>query len=73
METPRNYVGFKGTIRYASVACYKNCGLSYKDDVESWLYMLTEIIVANGSHRFLYFQILKVMFLYNNFQNIGMQ
>uniref|UniRef100_A0AC35FQ04 Protein kinase domain-containing protein n=1 Tax=Panagrolaimus sp. PS1159 TaxID=55785 RepID=A0AC35FQ04_9BILA len=43
LKGPRNKVAFKGTIRYAPLACHRNEELGKKDDCESWLYMLADI------------------------------
>ncbi|KAI6172827.1 Protein kinase domain-containing protein [Aphelenchoides besseyi] len=48
LKTPRNTVGFKGTIRFASLACHKNEDMGKKDDCESWFYLLMDIIQMNG-------------------------
>uniref|UniRef100_A0A1I7SH67 Protein kinase domain-containing protein n=2 Tax=Bursaphelenchus xylophilus TaxID=6326 RepID=A0A1I7SH67_BURXY len=48
MKRPRCMVGFKGTVRYAPIACHQNQDQDFKDDVESWLYSLLEIIHPRG-------------------------
>ncbi|KAI6231711.1 Tau-tubulin kinase 1 [Aphelenchoides besseyi] len=48
LKTPRNTVGFKGTVRFASLACHKNEDMGTKDDCESWFYLLIDIIQING-------------------------
>ena len=39
IRKPRAAAGFRGTVRYAPIACHKNQELCRKDDVETWLYM----------------------------------
>lgn len=34
LKTPRGIVGFKGTTKFASLACHKNEDMSKKDDCE---------------------------------------
>ncbi|CAJ0577812.1 unnamed protein product, partial [Mesorhabditis spiculigera] len=48
MKTPREKVGFKGTIRYASLASHSQKELGPKDDVESWLYMCVDFANPDG-------------------------
>ncbi|KAK0423517.1 hypothetical protein QR680_008183 [Steinernema hermaphroditum] len=48
LKTPRNVVGFKGTIRFASLACHRNSELGPKDDCESWFYLLLDLIAPAG-------------------------
>uniref|UniRef100_A0A7E4UUG2 Protein kinase domain-containing protein n=1 Tax=Panagrellus redivivus TaxID=6233 RepID=A0A7E4UUG2_PANRE len=48
VKAPRVTVGFKGTIRFASLACHNNRELGPKDDVESWLYLLVDLIQISG-------------------------
>ncbi|CAJ0565402.1 unnamed protein product, partial [Mesorhabditis spiculigera] len=48
LKTPRSYVRFKGTVRFASLACHKNAELSVKDDLESWFYLLLDLLVIGG-------------------------
>jgi tau tubulin kinase len=47
-KTPRVQVGFKGTIRFASLACHYNRELGPKDDVESWVYLLLDLVQMQG-------------------------
>uniref|UniRef100_A0A0K0EIE4 Doublecortin domain-containing protein n=1 Tax=Strongyloides stercoralis TaxID=6248 RepID=A0A0K0EIE4_STRER len=48
LKTPRVTVGFKGTVRFASLSCHKNQEMGRKDDCESWFYLLIDLIVATG-------------------------
>ncbi|KAK6745967.1 hypothetical protein RB195_012212 [Necator americanus] len=48
LKTPRQTVRFKGTIRFASIACHKNTEMGAKDDCESWFYLLLDIAVPKG-------------------------
>uniref|UniRef100_A0A0N5CD19 Protein kinase domain-containing protein n=1 Tax=Strongyloides papillosus TaxID=174720 RepID=A0A0N5CD19_STREA len=48
LKTPRVTVGFKGTVRFASLACHKNQEMGRKDDCESWFYLLIDLIVSTG-------------------------
>lgn len=48
IKAPRQYVGFKGTIRFACIACHFNKELYPKDDAESWFYMLIDITMPQG-------------------------
>ncbi|TKR67847.1 hypothetical protein L596_023934 [Steinernema carpocapsae] len=48
LKTPRDKVGFKGTVRFAALSCHKNAELGPKDDCESWLYLLLDLIVPTG-------------------------
>ncbi|KAI6172545.1 Protein kinase domain-containing protein [Aphelenchoides besseyi] len=48
LKTPRKEVGFKGTVRFASINCHKNLELGPKDDVESWFYLVLDMIVTSG-------------------------
>ncbi|CAJ0579628.1 unnamed protein product, partial [Mesorhabditis spiculigera] len=48
LKTPRAQARFKGTVRFASLACHRCKEMSFKDDVESWFYLLLDLIVANG-------------------------
>ncbi|VDM73104.1 unnamed protein product, partial [Strongylus vulgaris] len=49
LKTPRMSVRFKGTIRFASISCHKNCEMGPKDDCESWFYLLLDIAVPKGN------------------------
>uniref|UniRef100_A0A915PR03 Protein kinase domain-containing protein n=1 Tax=Setaria digitata TaxID=48799 RepID=A0A915PR03_9BILA len=44
IKPPRNKTSFRGTTRYASLAAHREEELSPKDDLESWFYMLIEMI-----------------------------
>ena len=35
-------------MRFASLSCHRNLEMSYKDDCESWLYMLLDLLVVGG-------------------------
>jgi tau tubulin kinase len=48
LKTPRSSVGFKGTVRFASLACHKNEDMGKKDDCESWHYLLMDLIISTG-------------------------
>ncbi|CAJ0944850.1 unnamed protein product, partial [Mesorhabditis belari] len=48
LKTPRAKVRFKGTVRFASLACHRCIEMSVKDDVESWFYLLLDLIVKEG-------------------------
>ncbi|KAK6046461.1 hypothetical protein COOONC_16033, partial [Cooperia oncophora] len=48
LKTPRSTVRFKGTIRFASLACHKNTEMGAKDDCESWFYLLLDITIPRG-------------------------
>ncbi|KAE9419777.1 hypothetical protein Angca_005895, partial [Angiostrongylus cantonensis] len=48
LKTPRQTVRFKGTIRFASIACHKNVEMGPKDDCESWFYLILDITVPGG-------------------------
>uniref|UniRef100_A0A1I7V4D7 Protein kinase domain-containing protein n=1 Tax=Caenorhabditis tropicalis TaxID=1561998 RepID=A0A1I7V4D7_9PELO len=48
LKTPRVTVRFKGTIKFASMACHKGIELGWKDDCESWFYLLLDLILPNG-------------------------
>ncbi|CAI4222397.1 unnamed protein product [Auanema sp. JU1783] len=37
-----------GTVRFASLACHRNQELGFKDDCESWFYLLLDILVPEG-------------------------
>ena len=46
LRTPRESTGFRGTVRYAPMACHRKEELSRKDDLESWLYQLVELMAG---------------------------
>lgn len=48
LKAPRVKVAFKGTVRYAPVACHKNQDFGRKDDCESWIYLLADISNPDG-------------------------
>jgi len=48
LKTPREKVGFKGTIRFASLSCHRNIEMGPKDDCESWFYLLLDLMVFGG-------------------------
>uniref|UniRef100_A0A914YEY9 Protein kinase domain-containing protein n=1 Tax=Panagrolaimus superbus TaxID=310955 RepID=A0A914YEY9_9BILA len=48
IKTPRDTVLFKGTVRFASIACHRNIEMGPKDDCESWFYLLLDLIVPKG-------------------------
>uniref|UniRef100_A0AC34QWX7 Protein kinase domain-containing protein n=1 Tax=Panagrolaimus sp. JU765 TaxID=591449 RepID=A0AC34QWX7_9BILA len=48
LKTPRQIVGFKGTVRFASLSCHKNSEMGPKDDCESWFYLLMDLIISVG-------------------------
>ncbi|KAH7730027.1 Protein C27D8.1 [Aphelenchoides avenae] len=48
LKTPRIKVAFKGTVRFASLACHRNTEMSCKDDCESWFYMLLDLVTEGG-------------------------
>ncbi|CAO4360864.1 hypothetical protein L5515_000738 [Caenorhabditis briggsae] len=48
LKTPRETVGFKGTVRYAPIACHRNIEMAPKDDVESWFYLLIDLILVGS-------------------------
>ena len=39
IRKPRQAAGFRGTVRYAPIACHQQKELARKDDCETWLYM----------------------------------
>lgn len=43
LRNPRARAGFRGTVKYAPIACHVQREQSRKDDIESWMYMLVEI------------------------------
>ncbi|EGT50453.1 hypothetical protein CAEBREN_30280 [Caenorhabditis brenneri] len=48
IKTPRETVGFRGTIRFASLSCHRNIEMGPKDDCESWFYLLLDLILVGG-------------------------
>uniref|UniRef100_A0A7E4ZVZ7 Protein kinase domain-containing protein n=1 Tax=Panagrellus redivivus TaxID=6233 RepID=A0A7E4ZVZ7_PANRE len=48
LKTPRAQVGFKGTVRFASLACHHNKEMGPKDDCESWYYLLIDLSCPSG-------------------------
>ncbi|KAH7695116.1 Protein C27D8.1 [Aphelenchoides avenae] len=48
LKPPRTKVHFKGTVRFAALACHQCKELGPKDDCESWLYLLLDIIHPDG-------------------------
>ncbi|EFP10594.1 hypothetical protein CRE_01171 [Caenorhabditis remanei] len=44
LRTPRKECAFRGTTRYASLAAHEGKDQSRKDDLESWWYMILEMI-----------------------------
>uniref|UniRef100_A0AC35GQZ1 Protein kinase domain-containing protein n=1 Tax=Panagrolaimus sp. PS1159 TaxID=55785 RepID=A0AC35GQZ1_9BILA len=48
IKTPRDSVLFKGTVRFASLACHRNVEMGPKDDCESWFYLLIDLLVPKG-------------------------
>ncbi|CAI5441190.1 unnamed protein product [Caenorhabditis angaria] len=48
LKTPRESVGFKGTVRFAPLACHKGTEMGPKDDCESWFYLLLDLILTQG-------------------------
>ncbi|EGT30833.1 hypothetical protein CAEBREN_15926 [Caenorhabditis brenneri] len=47
LKTPRSDIKFRGTNRYASLAAHYGEEQSPKDDMESWFYMMIELISGN--------------------------
>uniref|UniRef100_A0A158P692 non-specific serine/threonine protein kinase n=1 Tax=Angiostrongylus cantonensis TaxID=6313 RepID=A0A158P692_ANGCA len=43
LRNPRARAGFRGTVKYAPLACHVHREQCRKDDIESWMYMLVEI------------------------------
>lgn len=45
-----NYLvaGFRGTVKYAPVACHAQRELCRLDDLETWLYMISLIILDHS-------------------------
>ncbi|XGW27374.1 hypothetical protein V3C99_007739, partial [Haemonchus contortus] len=48
LKSPRERVRFKGTIKFASIACHKNAEMGPKDDCESWFYLVLDITMPKG-------------------------
>ncbi|CAL2032006.1 unnamed protein product [Caenorhabditis brenneri] len=48
IKTPRETVGFKGTVRFAPLSCHRNIEMGPKDDCESWFYLLLDLILVGG-------------------------
>ncbi|KHN87260.1 Tau-tubulin kinase 2 [Toxocara canis] len=48
IKTPRVSVAFKGTVKFAAIACHKRMELGPKDDCESWFYLLLDLLLKNG-------------------------
>ncbi|CAI5451724.1 unnamed protein product [Caenorhabditis angaria] len=48
LKTPRVSVRFKGTVKFASLGCHKGLELGWKDDCESWFYLLLDLIIPGG-------------------------
>ncbi|KAI6230221.1 putative serine/threonine-protein kinase [Aphelenchoides fujianensis] len=46
VKKPRERAQFRGTVRYASLAAHNEREQAPKDDVESWLYVLTELFTG---------------------------
>uniref|UniRef100_A0A914N1Y9 non-specific serine/threonine protein kinase n=1 Tax=Meloidogyne incognita TaxID=6306 RepID=A0A914N1Y9_MELIC len=47
MLTPRRKIKFKGTVRFAPVTMHKMEELGRKDDCESWIYMVVDMVNEN--------------------------
>uniref|UniRef100_A0A915C3A5 Protein kinase domain-containing protein n=1 Tax=Parascaris univalens TaxID=6257 RepID=A0A915C3A5_PARUN len=48
IKTPRISVAFKGTVKFAAIACHKRKELGPKDDCESWFYLLLDLLLIHG-------------------------
>lgn len=48
LKTPREGIGFKGTVRFASLSCHSGTEVGRVDDVESWFYLLLDIMLVKG-------------------------
>lgn len=44
--TPRPKTKFKGTVRFAPLATHKQEELGRKDDIESWIFMIVDMLRA---------------------------
>ncbi|KAF8363009.1 hypothetical protein PRIPAC_89932 [Pristionchus pacificus] len=44
LRNPRKLAGFRGTVKYAPIACHIQREQCRKDDIESWLYMVVELV-----------------------------
>ncbi|KAI1732570.1 protein kinase domain-containing protein [Ditylenchus destructor] len=42
IKQPRQVAGFRGTVKYASIACHRQREMCRQDDIETWLYMVVE-------------------------------
>ncbi|KAI1699606.1 protein kinase domain-containing protein [Ditylenchus destructor] len=54
IKPPREHTQFRGTTRYASLAAHRAEEISPKDDLESWFYVVVELMTGElpwGSHR----------------------
>ncbi|CAI5440172.1 unnamed protein product [Caenorhabditis angaria] len=45
--SPRKNVGWRGTVRYASLNAHKQLDLARRDNIESWFYMLLEMKIGS--------------------------
>ncbi|VDM50682.1 unnamed protein product [Toxocara canis] len=48
IKTPRVSVAFKGTVKFAAMACHRRKELGPKDDCESWFYLLLDLVLIEG-------------------------
>ncbi|CAD6191254.1 unnamed protein product [Caenorhabditis auriculariae] len=46
IRKPRQAAGFRGTVRYAPIACHLQRELCRKDDIETWIYMQVELTMG---------------------------
>uniref|UniRef100_A0A0M3IJP7 Protein kinase domain-containing protein n=1 Tax=Ascaris lumbricoides TaxID=6252 RepID=A0A0M3IJP7_ASCLU len=51
IKTPRVSVAFKGTVKFAAIACHKRKELGPKDDCESWFYLLLDLEECRNLYR----------------------